>query len=256
MRRFVPILAVLAAFLLAPALAPAAVRGIDVSRFQEFVDWGEVGETKVKFAFIQASRGWRNDCLVAPEECGADPFYDLNMEGARAEGIKVGAYHRAFASGKTRKAAKRDARREARLFARTVGEIPRGDLVPVLDVETPFTDLSDKRLRLWISTWLERVQRRLDAKPMIYTNASSWAVTGDTQRYAKRGHRLWVANFNVKEPLVPAENWGGLGWSVWQFTSTGRVRGVNGDVDKNRLAVPLRHLSAQRSMKPLPTPER
>jgi lysozyme len=253
MRRLaLPLLVLL--LLAVPASAPAAVRGIDVSRFQEFIDWEEVGETKVRFAFIQASRGDGRDCLVAPEECGPDEYYDLNMGGARAVGIKVGAYHRAFASGRTRKAAKKDARKEVKVFVNTVDEIPRGDLLPVLDVETPFTDLSDKRLRLWVKTWLEQVEKRLDARPMIYTNASSWSATADTQRFAKQGYRLWVANFNVPEPLVPAANWAGHGWSVWQFTSTGSVRGVAGNVDKNRLGVPLRLLDARRSTEPIAEP--
>ena len=81
------------------------------------------------------------------------------------------------------------------------------------------------------------------------------ASQASAERFAKRGHRLWVANFGVDEPQVPAANWAGYGWSVWQFTSTGRVRGVTGDVDKNRLAVPLRHLDAYRSKPPEPLPE-
>jgi lysozyme len=254
MRRAAFVLGLLMAFLLAAPAAPAGVRGIDVSRFQGFIDWEKVGETKVRFAFVQASRGSGNDCLVEPTECGADGFYDVNVTEAREQGIKVGAYHRAFASGRTRKAATKDARREVKAFVRSVDEIPRGDLLPVLDVETPFTDLSPQRLRLWISTWLERVERRLGARPMIYTNASSWSATEDTLRFAKDGYRLWVANFDVEEPLVPAANWAGYGYSVWQFTSTGSVRGVEGNVDKNRLGVPLRLLDARRSKKPLPPP--
>jgi GH25 family lysozyme M1 (1,4-beta-N-acetylmuramidase) len=253
MRRLVLPLLVLMLLAL-PASAPAAVRGIDVSRFQEFIDWEEVGETKVRFAFIQASRGDGTDCLVSSGYCGEDNYYDRNVEEARAQRIKVGAYHRAFASGRTRKAAKKDARKEVKIFVNSVDEIPRGDLLPVLDVETPFTDLSDKRLRLWIKTWLERVEARLGARPMVYTNASSWSATADTQRFAKQGYRLWVANFGVDEPLVPAENWAGHGWSVWQFTSTGSVRGVEGNVDKNRLGVPLRLLDARRSTEPIPAP--
>jgi lysozyme len=255
MRRLLPLLGLIVALLLAAPAAHATKRGIDVSRFQGDINWAKVGQTKVAFAYIQASRGSGNDCLVEPTECGADGYYDINTELARAEGIKVGAYHRAFASGKTRKAATKDARREVKAFVRSVDEIPSGDLVPVLDVETPFTDLSDQRLRLWVSTWLERVERRLGARPMIYTNASSWGATGNTLRFAKDGHRLWVANFDVKEPLVPAENWAGYGWSVWQFTSSGRVRGVDGNVDKNRLAIPLRLLDAKRSKEPIPLPE-
>jgi lysozyme len=240
------LLAVLLAFSAASAVADAGKRGIDVSRFQKRIDWREVATTKIRFAYVQASRGSGDDCLVKKGRCGEDNYYDRNHERATEAGITVGAYHRAFASGRTRALAQEDAKEEARVFSRSVGRIGRGDMVPVLDVEAPFTDLSPARLRYWVATWLERVERKLGPKPMIYTNASSWAATGDTQRFAKRGHRLWVANFGVDSPAVPASNWAGEGWSMWQFTSTGRVRGIDGNVDKNRLGVGLRKLLARR----------
>ena len=72
-------------------------------------------------------------------------------------------------------------------------------------------------------------------KPLIYTNASSWSATGDTTWFAHNGHPLWVANFDVPKPLVPAQNWAGKGWSIWQYTSSGRARGIQGAVDRNKL---------------------
>jgi lysozyme len=232
-------LALLCAGLLAlagPSSAePRKLRGIDVSRFQGTVDWEQVGTTKIAFAWVQASRGSGRDCLVVPEQCGPDPFYEANIAGARANGIRVGAYHRAFAAGGSRKRARADARREARLFIETVGRLRNRDLLPALDVETPFSRLDAKRLRLWIRTWTGLVQRRLGARPVIYTNHSSWQATGDSRGFARRGHLLWVANYNVQRPLVPAQDWDGKGWKVWQFTSTGSVRGIDGHVDKNRL---------------------
>ena len=110
------------------------------------------------------------------------------------------------------------------MFVDQVGELRDGDLLPALDVETPFGGLSKKGLRRWIRTWLDRVRRKLGGpKPILYTNASSWQATGDTRRFARAGHPLWVANFGVDSPAVPAGNWDGKGWSVWQFTSSGRV---------------------------------
>ena len=228
----------------APAGAAKGKRGIDVSRFQRTIDWAAVGSTKVRFAYVAASRGSGSDCLVAAGRCGEDRYFDRNYEGARANGIKVGAYHRAFASGKTRALAKKDAQKEARVFARSVGKVRGKDLVPALDLEAPFKNLSQDRLRYWTAVWLERVEKKLGAKPIIYTNASSWAATGDTQRFAKRGHRLWVANFDVPSPAVPAANWAGEGYAIWQHTSSGHVRGINGNVDKNKLGIGLGQLLA------------
>lgn len=232
-------------FATAPERAEAKeLRGIDVSRFQGTINWQKVSETNVSFAYLQASRGDGSDCLVAPDDCGADGYYASNYLGAHAWGIPVGAYHRAFASGRTRHQARRDARAEARLFARQVVGVAPGDLIPVLDVETPFTNLDPVRLRLWIRTWMRMVRERLDVTPIIYTNNSSWQATGNTTRFATRGHPLWVANYGVSEPLVPAFDWGGLGWTIWQYTSSGHVRGIAGSVDENRLAGGLESITA------------
>lgn len=215
---------------------PKNIRGIDVSRFQEHIAWKQVGRTQTRFAFIQASRGDGRDCLVVPDECGVDPRYERNYKAARAVGIRVGAYHRAFASGRTVEGAKEDAREEANVFIGEVGQLRGKDLLPVLDVETPFTRLDEQGLRAWIRAWMNRVDHKLGVKPIIYTNNSSWLETGDTTSFALDGHPLWVANFDVPEPLVPAADWAGKGWSIWQFTSSGHVRGISGAVDKNRLA--------------------
>ena len=229
----------LLAFAAAPAVAAPRLQGIDVSRFNGTIDWAQVAASGRSFAFVQASRGSGADCLVKPKDCGADPYWPSNSVNARAAGVKIGAYHRAFASGTTRAKAKADAAAEAAVFVASAGRIPVGDLIPVLDVETPFTGLSPGRLRIWITTWMKRVRKGTGAKAMIYTNATSWGATGNSSRFVK-GHPLWVAQWAVRKPtLIPASNWGGYGWSVWQYTSSGSVPGITGNVDLDTTRVPL-----------------
>ena len=232
---------------LAVAAAPvrAEVLGVDVSRLEDRIDWERVADAGIEFAFVQASRGSGADCAVRPRRCGADPRYLYNYRSAKAAGLRVGAYHRAFVGGGTLRAARRDARLEAGLFVRQVGRLRGGDLLPALDVETPFAGLDPRRLRAWIRAWLERVRIRLGARPLIYTNVHSWRFTGDVRTFARAGHRLWVANWGVRHPAVPAGNWAGRGWSVWQFTNDGRVAGIPGRPDMNRLGVPFRAISVR-----------
>jgi len=151
----------------------------------------------------------------------------------------------AFAGGGGRRATKQDALSEANLFADQVGELRSRDLRPALDVETPFDGLGPRELRPWIRTWLKAVRGKLGARPIIYTNASSWQATGDTRRFARDGHRLWVANFGVDSPDVPAGNWDGQGWSIWQYTSSGRVAGISGSVDRDRIGTGWRRVSVR-----------
>jgi lysozyme len=224
----------------APSGATAAKPplGVDVSRFQGKIKWKPAAK-RVSFAFVQASRGSGADCAVAPDRCGADEYYLRNIAKAHAKGVRVGPYHRMFANGDTLAEATADATAEADLFISMVeqgGGLGPGDLRPALDVETPFGGLNATELRAWIGTWTERVSAALGAKPVIYTNNSSWQATGNTTDFALAGHPLWVAHWGVPAPLVPASSWAGNSWSVWQYSSSGHVKGITGRVDLNRLA--------------------
>jgi lysozyme len=223
-------------------LAPSAlageprIPGIDVSRFQGEIGWTRMAaESDVGFAFIQASRGKGPDCAVASDRCGPDEWYDENYLQAKAAGIRVGPYHRAFTGGHGRRTAKLDARREAQVFIQSVGSLEPTDLRPALDVETPFGGLNPKQLRLWVRAWLRKVERAFGVKPIIYTNSSSWGALGQTPEFALAGHPLWVAHWHVRAPLVPAGDWAGYSWTIWQHASDGRVPGVSGNVDLNWL---------------------
>ena len=218
-----------------PASAGTKAMGIDVSRFQGVIDWPRVAGSGIRFAFVQASRGSGADCTVKPAHCGPDPFFATNRLAAESAGIRVGAYHRAFASGGTVADARADAIAEADVFLAQVGSLQRGELVPVLDAESPFTGMTATSLRTWIRVWVKRVGRHLGRKPMIYTNATSWAATGNTAEFAKARYPLWVAEWGVSRPTVPANNWAGRGYAVWQFTSSGSVPGISGRVDRDRL---------------------
>ncbi len=241
-------IAVAALALLVPASATAGTRamGIDVSRFQGPIDWPTVAATGgIRFAFVQASRGSGADCTVKPAQCGADPYFATNRVAAEANGIRVGAYHRAFAAGGTATDARADAIAEANVFLTAVGSLQRGELVPVLDVETPFSGMTAASLRTWIRVWVKKVSKRLGRKPMIYTNASSWVATGNTLEFAKAKYPLWVAEWGVSRPSVPASNWAGRGYSVWQYSSSGTVPGISGKVDQDRLGKGLAKITVR-----------
>jgi len=229
-------LAVLAALPTGAAAKPGRL-GVDVSRFNGAIDWTQVRGAGVSFAFVAASRGSGADCAVAPTSCGADPNYLTNYSLARAAGVRVGPYHRAFVNGTTVAEAQADARIEADVFLASVGSLQRKDLRPALDVETPFGGAPPEAVSAWVRAWLKRVRKRLGPRPIVYTNTTSWAGTGSTVEFARAGHPLWVANWGVRKPSVPANNWAGKGWSVWQFTSSGSIPGISGRVDLNRLKV-------------------
>ena len=82
---------------------------------------------------------------------------------------------------------------------------------------------------------MKRVFARTGVKPMLYTSPNFWHVNmADTRWFADHGYPLWIAHWNVPAPSVPAEDWGGHGWTFWQWTSTGHVSGIVPEVDRDR----------------------
>lgn len=72
---------------------------------------------------------------------------------------------------------------------------------------------------------------------MIYTSPSFWSTyMGDTRQFADAGYTvLWIAHWtSASQPTVPAQNWGGHGWTFWQYTDKGTVSGIKGSVDLDR----------------------
>jgi GH25 family lysozyme M1 (1,4-beta-N-acetylmuramidase) len=212
--------------LAAPAPADAAARfprGVDVSNHQGEIQWGAVPE-RHRFAFLKASEG----------TSFIDAYYPRNRRLAKFHGKLVGAYHFAQPGGATVEEARIDGRAEARFF-HAVASPRSGELRPVLDLEIS-NGLLPELLKPWAKAFVKVLERRVGAKPMIYTSPSFWQIAmDDTQWFAERGYKaLWIAHWGVDRPSVPADNWSGRGWTFWQFTSCGAVKGIDGCVDRNR----------------------
>jgi Glycosyl hydrolases family 25/Divergent InlB B-repeat domain len=112
-----------------------------------------------------------------------------------------------------------------------VAEPRPGNLLPVLDIETN-DGLDQAGLTKWARAWVDEVRQLTGVTPLVYTSPYGWLTrTGDTRLLARDGAPLWVAHWDVESPTIPAGDWDGRGWMVWQHSSTGRVSGIAGNVD-------------------------
>jgi GH25 family lysozyme M1 (1,4-beta-N-acetylmuramidase) len=194
--------------------------GIDVSHWQNTIDWTQVAAAGKRFAFMKASEGTTL----------ADETYATNRAQARANGLYVGAYH--FARPDRTPG---DPAAEADYFL-AMSQLEAGDLVPVLDLEDA-GGLSPVELQEWVKGYLGRIYERTGAHGMIYASPTFWRnAMGDTDWFATNGYRMvWVAHWTTGlAPTVPAGNWGGNGWTFWQYTSSGSVPGIGVRVDLDR----------------------
>jgi lysozyme len=186
--------------------------GVDVSSHEPDISWSQAAGLGLRFVIARATEG----------DSRKDSSYQSIRRKARAAGLAFTAFH--FARPDR---AGGDAVREADLF-QGFADIGRGDLAPVLDLEES-GGLGPARLQSWVAAWLEEVTSLVGVKPMIYTNLDFWrSHMGDTTEFADAGYPLFVASWDALTPQIPADNWGGRGWTLWQTAKCGRVRAIPG----------------------------
>ncbi|MDU5141048.1 MAG: GH25 family lysozyme [Paenibacillus dendritiformis] len=184
--------------------------GIDVSHHNGTIDWNAVITSGVKFVFIKATEGIGY----------TDPKFRANADGANRAGLQVGFYHYARPeTGNT-------AISEAVSFTKTINGV-KAELPHVLDLEGAASKLGRTALTRWAVDWLKEVKKITGHNVMLYTGAS-FAKTYCGPELGQ--FPLWVAHYGVQQPLGN-QTWSR--WSVFQFTETGRVNGIRGNVDMN-----------------------
>jgi GH25 family lysozyme M1 (1,4-beta-N-acetylmuramidase) len=206
----------------APPPPSNVLEGVDVSTWQGAINYAQVKASGRSFVIAKATEGIGY----------LDPRWATNRVNAPAAGLALGAYHFARPDGNSTLAG---ARGEADWFV-SQANFAGGMLIPALDLEVHGT-LSVSGLTAWVQAWLDEVYVKTGSRAMIYTSPSFWKTyLGDTRWFADNGYKiLWVAHWtSSSSPTVPGSNWGGRGWTFWQYTSSGTVPGIGGSVDLDR----------------------
>ena len=186
--------------------------GIDVSHFQGEINWNEIKENNITFAYSKATEGHNY----------TDPKFQLNWKNMTNAEISKGAYH-FYTTNSGGKA-------QALYYINTVKEIKSGDLPPVLDLEQGGlkAEVTVEEYQKEVTIWLNEVEKELGVKPIIYTNNPF------ANKYLNKPHfsnyTLWIAEYGVKVAKTP-NAWKGVGWTIWQRTESGNIEGEVGNVD-------------------------
>ena len=192
-----------------------AIPMIDVSQYQGVIDWNAVAASGIKYAMLRAAfRGYGSGKLVV------DDYYDANIKGATAAGIKIGAY--VFSEAITED----EAREEARVAMDHLAGY-QVDLPVVLDMEhIGYDDARQDHLSKTERTnvalaFLNEVEKG-GYKPMLYTGILVYFHYLEQERINR--YPLWYAFYsdNFYFPYKVA---------CWQYRSNARVSGISGDVD-------------------------
>lgn len=200
----------LAASALEPS-GPQVYRGIDVSEWQGKIDFSRAKRSGIQVVYIRSSLG--SDYI--------DPYLRKNYDGAKAQGLKVGFYH--YVTARTVAQAKQ----EAYFFASTIAGM-KPDCRLAMDFEY-LEGLSAAQVNEIAWAFIQELGRLSRKELVVYSDTYN-ARTVFNQRLAD-AYPLWVAQYDAE---TPEDNGKWNSWIGFQYSSTGRVDGISGNVDLDR----------------------
>ena len=176
---------------------------IDVSDWQGQIDWAKVKADGIVGAIIRYADG---DTL--------DVRFEENMKGATAVGLHIGAY--IYSRAKTKAQAEKEAERLFNACKPYTLDMPL------------YIDLEAKSLEKYANTVAQAFlikMKSLGGRGGVYANLNWWdnCLADTAKNYSS--NPFWIAQYNSTMDYKPADRMG-----MWQYTSEGRVNGIDGDV--------------------------
>jgi GH25 family lysozyme M1 (1,4-beta-N-acetylmuramidase) len=218
---------------------PGAVQGIDVSSHQEQdgINWAGVAGAGIQFAAIKAAEG----------AYYTNPYAQADLKAAQAAGLSVMPYAFAVPNGGTDNPADASPVIQADDVVAAAGGQDGQAPEIMLDIEYDPYDgpppggdgtnecygLTTAQMRTWISGFAAEIKARTGQLPIIYTTQDWWnTCTGSSTAQAQ--DQLWIADYTTATNPGPLPA-GWSNWNLWQYTSSGVVAGVSGNVDLDQL---------------------
>lgn len=191
-----------------------AIKGIDVSNHQGTIDWQKVKNTGIRFAIIRAGYGGSN----------IDESFKRNIQGAHNAGIPVGVYWFSYALNVN------DALAEAKQCVKAIQNY-RVILPVFYDFEADTVSYAKKQgvtlTRTDYNAFAKKFCDYIKAsgfKAGVYYNLDFKRNWVDTKIIGK--YYQWLAYYTAEEQTACA---------IQQYSSTGKISGINGNVDLNWL---------------------
>lgn len=199
------------------------MNGIDVSRWQEKIDWKKVKESGIDFTFIKASQGGSiSATTITPF---TDSYFKSNINEAYKAGIHCGVYH--YLTGTTHK----DVIAEAEYLISILKPYKKKIVYPVaLDFEDARYTSSHKTYNAILVRLFTDIVKSAGYTPILYANRSFLKSYIDMSSLTDLD--IWYARYytprnSEKSPTDFKK------MTVWQWSDSGTIDGISGYVDMN-----------------------
>lgn len=185
-------------------------KGIDVSKWQGTINWQKVKNAGVDFVIIREGYGKKSPVQI-------DKKFKENIEGAKNVGINTGVYHYSYADSVS------DAKLEAEFCLENIQGYAL-EYPVVFDCEDKeMLKLTNRQRTDICKAFCEEIERN-GYYAMIYCNLN-WLENYLYKDELLPKWDLWLAQWDVNVPSYPS--------GIWQYSESGKIEGINGNVDLN-----------------------
>ncbi len=207
-----------------PAAAAAEIHGIDISKYQETIDWQTLAQSEIKFVIMRCCK-----VIRAYNDWEVDSTFEANYAAAKAAGLAVGCYM--FTDAATTEEFEQDVSYMLTFLKDKSFEFP-----VFLDMESASRQehLSPSVFMPALLTGLEQIE---DAGHTagVYSSSAFFNECIDRKQLQQAGYAIWEANYfnSINGLASPAGHDLSGEATIWQYSGCGRAPGIKTTVDRN-----------------------
>ena len=192
------------------------LKGIDVSSHNGNIDWGKV-KSQIDFAIIRLGYG---DNIERQD----DSCFIKNVNGCINNNIPFGVYIYSYALNL---GGSESIQSEVDHAKRMLSKISKKPFCVYIDMEDDSTIKLGKTMLTNFALEFCKQIKNAGYRVGVYANENWFRNYLQVSTIASFGYSIWCAKYSTNKPNISSN------YDIWQYSSTGRINGINGNVDMN-----------------------
>lgn len=192
------------------------LKGIDVSSHQGNIDWGMV-KSQIDFAIIRLGYG---DNVERQD----DSYFIKNVNGCIDNNIPFGVYIYSYALNL---GGSESIQSEIDHTKKMLSKISKKPFCVYIDMEDDSTIKLGKTMLTNFALEFCKQIKNAGYKAGVYANENWFRNYLQVSTIASYDYSIWCAKYSTNKPNITSN------YDIWQYSSTGRINGINGNVDMN-----------------------
>ena len=192
------------------------LKGIDISSHNGNIDWGKV-KPQIDFAIIRLGYG---DNVERQD----DSYFIKNVNGCIDNNIPFGVYIYSYALNL---GGSESIQSEIDHTKKMLSKISKKPFCVYIDMEDDSTIKLGKTMLTNFALEFCKQIKNAGYRAGVYANENWFRNYLQVSTIASFGYSIWCAKYSTNKPNITSN------YDIWQYSSTGHINGINGNVDMN-----------------------